>query len=273
MSILTEEEINHFAERAFEKRRDNKRSKFAFCKITYPTLPSAIDYTRKVLCTAVARVGKFGEEGDARTEKLRAFLEAKGTTGVPGAAPSATSGLSTGFSPEFLVAVCARTPVRLGYSARLYDIATVEDPSTLRDIKEMYLKEDEIAVRAKVGSYDIVDALSSADAVDEYRQLHERLTNNAGQRVVEAQEESGFYRELDCWLNGVAVSVSQFNKLLEEVDPITGHNVYNSESFTFTDKANGSPYEGEFTIETVFEHGKESEAKYSFRSFNPKIVE
>lgn len=269
MSILaTEEEIGRFADSAFEKRRDYKRAKFAFCKITYPTLPSAIDYTRKVLCTAIARVGKFEVEGDPRTEKLRAFLAAKGGTVVPGAAPS---GLSAGFDPEFLVAVCARTPVRLGYSARLYDISTVDDPTSLRDIKEMYLKEDEIAIRAKVGSYDIVDALSSADAVDEYRQLHSRLTDRSGQKLVEAQTESGYYRELDCWLNGSPVTVSEFNKLLNEVDPVTGHNRYDSESFVFTDKVTKKPYEGEFTVETVFEHGKESEATYTFRSFDPKV--
>lgn len=250
-SIVTQEEIEYYEKNAFEKQKRYKKSKFVFCKITYPTLPEAINYTRKVLCTAVAKIGKFGTENDVRTEKLKAFLNSRGPP-----------------NPDFLVALCSRTPVRLGYTARLYDVA--ESKEGLRDIKEMYLKEDEVVVRAQVGSYDIVDAISASDAVDEYKQLYEKISLNYGKKLIEAQESSGYYRELVCWLQGKTVTVKEFNKLIEEIDPSTGHNKYTSESFMFTDKQTGRPYNGEFTIETSYEHGKESEATYTFRSYSIK---
>lgn len=252
---------------AFESQPEYRESKHAFCKITFPTLPENIRFTRNVLCTVLSQtyeMGKIG--GDHRLEKLRAFLNAKAE--------------EPALNTKHLLFTCAKTPVRLGYSARLYDVSNVPEGETLRDIKEMILREDEIVVRTKLGGYDIVDAISGADAVEEYKKVHERL-NGGEQKMIDRQIDRGFFKELDCFLiltdeKGNAtgfhpVDVKAFNALMDKVDPVSGHNLYNSDSFAFFHKGTKKNYTGEFTVHTVVESGDEVNAIYTFRTYNPKL--
>lgn len=256
----------------FEVQPEYKESKHVFCKITYPTLPENIRFARNVLCTVLSQTHKMGgncEPGsteDPRLNKLRNFLASKAE--------------EPALNLKHMLFTAAKCPVRLGYSARLYDVSHVSEGETLRDIKEMYLKEDEIVVRTKLGGYDIVDAISGSDAVEEYKKIYERLQGGE-QKVIDRQVDRGFFKELDCYLietndKGQAVGFTQvdvktFNRLMDQKDETTGHNLYNSDSFAFFYKDTKKNYNGEFTIHTVVENGDEINASYTFRTYNPKL--
>lgn len=258
---------------AFESQPEYKESKHAFCKITYPSLPENIRFTRNVLCTVLSQTHKLGGSSgstggseDPRLDKLRAFLAAKAE--------------EPALNVKHLLFTAAKCPVRLGYSARLYDVSHVPEGESLRDIKEMYLKEDEIVVRTKLGGYDIVDAISGADAVEEYKKVYERIQGGE-QKTIDRQIDRGFFKELDCFLIETndrgeaigfnAVDVKTFNSLMDKKDESTGHNLYNSDSFAFFYKGTKKNYTGEFTIHTVVENGDEINATYTFRTYNPKL--
>lgn len=256
MSIVTQQEIQHYADQAFEKREEKN---FAFCKITHPTLPGSLDYARSVLCTVISQVEKLAD-GDPKIAKLQAFLEA-------------TKG---GVDIKHLAFTSAKCPSRLGYTARLY---SVEEESQLRDIKEMYLKEDEVAVRTEIGKYDIVDAISAVDAVDEYKQVFHRLQNK-DQAIITKQVKEGYFKELSCFLLpdlNNEISVKDFNKLMELKDPKTGLNVHGPDSFAFflkgVKKVPKNSYEGEYIVDTVYIDGDVENVTYTFRTYDPKLEE
>lgn len=255
MSIVTQQEVQHYADQAFENQGEKN---FAFCKITHPTLPGSLDYARSVLCTVLSQVNKMASPEDPRIAKLQGFLDVtKGSVDI-----------------KHLAFTSAKCPSRLGYTARLY---SVEEESQLRDIKEMYLKEDEVAVRTEIGKYDIVDAISAVDAVDEYKQVFHRLQNK-DQAIITKQVKEGYFKELSCFLLpdlNNEISVKDFNKLMELKDPKTGHNVHNPESFAFflkgVKKVPKNSYEGEYIVDTVYVDGNVEDVTYTFRTYDPKL--
>jgi hypothetical protein len=148
MSTATKSKKTQPKTPTFENQSDYGEKKFAYCKITHPTLPGSIEYARNILGTVLSQTHKMKEE-DPRYLKLKEYIESKNNT-----APAVDI--------KHLLYTSSKSPVRFGYTVRLYDIATgvtgsasssegtgtdgssiVNKGTTLRSIKEMYLKEDE----------------------------------------------------------------------------------------------------------------------------------